>query len=143
MSCYRLPSEHLSHLIDLGAHLGVEGVICAGSYRPICHQDPVDVRFIFDELAATNCTSAGLDPADREFPVPPIRDLLLVELNDIVQALQWVRCYRYQSCEAPNWTTTFAHQYTRRLQSELISRIIARFETQWDYPCPSLTTAAG
>jgi hypothetical protein len=143
MSCYILPSEHLSYLIDLGAHLGVEGIVCAGSYRPICHQDPVDVVFIFDELAATNCSSAGHDPTDREFSVRPIRDLLLVELYDIVQALQWVRCYRYQSCETPNWITTFAYHYTHRLQSELVSRIIAHFETQWDYPCPSLTTAAG
>jgi hypothetical protein len=142
MSCYRLPSEHLKYLIDLGAHLGVEGIVCAGSYRPICHQDPVDVVFIFDELAATNNTSVGLDPADREFPVRPIRDLLLGGLSDIVQALQWVRCYRYQSCETANWTTTFAYHYTHRLQSELISRIIAHFETQWDYPCPSLTEAA-
>jgi hypothetical protein len=143
MSCYLLPSEHLSYLIDLGAHLGVEGIVCAATYRPICHQDPVDVRFIFDELAATNCTSAGLDPADGGFPVRPIDHLALVDVIDIVQALQWVRCYRYQSCETANWTTTFAYHYTRRLQSELVSRIIAHFETQWDFPGPSLTTAAG
>jgi hypothetical protein len=76
-----------------------------------------------------------------EFPVRPIEHLPLVELIDIVQALQWVRCYRYQSCEAPNWTTTFAYHYTHRLQSELISKIVAHFETQWDFPCPSLTNA--
>jgi hypothetical protein len=145
MSCYILPSDHLSYLVDLGARLGVEGIVYAGSYRPICHQDPVDVVFIFDELAATNWASAGHAPADsfvREFPDRPIDHLALVDLIDIVQALQWVRCYRYQSCETTNWTTTFAYHYTRRLQSELISRIIAHFETQWDFPCPRLTKAA-
>ena len=134
MSCYLLPSEHLSYLVDLGAHFGVEGIVCGGEYRPICHHDPVDVAFIFDELAAANRASAGSEPFVDEFPVRPIAYLELVELGEVVQALQWVRCYRYQSCDSPNWTTTFAYHYTYRLQSELIARIIARFETQWDFP---------
>ena len=143
MSCYLLPSDHLSFLVDLGAHLGIEGVVCAGSYRPICHRDPFDVAFIFDELASANWASVGNDPPRPDFPARPIQHLPLAQLIDVVQALQWVRCYRYQSSEAPNWTTTFAYHYTHRLQSELISKIIAHFETQWDYPCATLTKVAG
>jgi hypothetical protein len=142
MSCYLLPSEHLSFLVDLGAHLGVEGALSCGAYRPLCHEDPDDVVFIFEELAAANWASVGHDPHGADFPVRPIEHLSLIELVDLVQALQWVRCYRYQSCEAPNWTTTFAYHYTKRLQNEPIAKIIARFKTQWDYPCARLTNVA-
>ena len=60
-------------------------------------------------------------------------------LAQFAQALQWVRCYQYQSCDDPNWNTTFAYHYTQRLIAELQSKIIACFATTWTYDGPRLT----
>jgi hypothetical protein len=57
----------------------------------------------------------------------------------MAQALQQVRCYQYQSCDCPNWMSTFAYNYSQRLTAELVSKIISRFVTTWDYNGPPLT----
>ena len=72
--------------------------------------------------------------------VPEIRlpQVTFNNLAQFAQALQWVRCYQYQSCDDPNWTTTFAYNYTQRLITELQSKIIACFATSWVYDGPVL-----
>ena len=58
---------------------------------------------------------------------------------DLVQVLQWIRCYEYQSCDDPNWNSTFAYHYTQRLIDELVAKVIACFATTWTYDGPRLT----
>ena len=55
------------------------------------------------------------------------------------QAMQWVRCYQHQSCDDPNWKTTFAYHYTQRLRIELESKVIGCFATSGVYDGPGLT----
>jgi hypothetical protein len=142
MSCYILPNDHIAYLVNLGAHLEIGGVVYDGRYKPLSFALAADRAFVTAELMATNRASAGYQPLAAGVCLATSCAVRLVELVDLVQALQWVRCYRYQSCEAPDWNTTFAYQYTNRLQTELVSRIIARFDTSWEYNGPELTKCA-
>jgi hypothetical protein len=146
MSSFILPLDHIGYLVNLGYQLEIRSV-----YDEHCNlaqrlnlAGSNDRRFVTGELLAANIASilARNGSQHREVSdVPKIAfpELPFTDLNQFVQALQWIRCYQYQSCNAPNWTTTFAYQYTQGLRTELETKIIGCFATSWLYNGASLS----
>ncbi len=144
MSCFILTNDHIGYLVNLGQQLDIRGVTVGENYQSVALYDEHDRRYVTAELLAANRTSVATrynEQVDPVTDVPTIGNptMPLVNLAQFAQALQWVRCYQYQSCEDPNWNTTFAYHYTQRLIAELQSKIIACFATTWTYDGPRLT----
>ena len=144
MSCFIVSNDHIGYLVNLGHQLDIRGVTVGDSYQSLALYDEHDRRYVTAELLAANRTSVATrynEPVGPVTDIPTIANptLRLVNLAQFAQALQWVRCYQYQSCDDPNWTTTFAYHYTERLIDELVSKVIACFATTWTYDGPRLT----
>ncbi len=144
MSAFILPNDHIGYLVNLGQQLHIRGVSIGDNYQSLALYDEHDRRYVTAELLAANRTSVATrynEPASPVADVPEVRNphLSFNNLAQFAQALQWVRCYQYQSCEDPNWNTTFAYHYTQRLITELQSKIIDCFATSWVYDGPALT----
>jgi hypothetical protein len=131
MSSFLFPIDHIGYLVNLGFALDVNAVVTPARYQPLSLSDADDRRYVACELIRANRASVGAPLAAseiREFPCGAIAPALL---SEFVQALQWVRCYQYQSSEAPTWIESFAHAFTERLRDELEVRIISCFRTSW------------
>ena len=144
MSCFILSNDHIGYLVNLGHQLDIRGVVIGDTYQSLALYDEGDRRYVTSELLAANRTSVATrynEPVDPVTDVPTIGNptMRLVNLAQFAQALQWVRCYQYQSCDDPNWNTTFAYHYTERLIDELVAKVIACFATTWTYDGPRLT----
>ena len=144
MSSFILPNDHIAYLVNLGYQLDIRGVTIGDSYQSLALYDEHDRRYVTAELLAANRTSVATryrEPVDPAADVPSVANQKVVfkNLAQFAQALQWVRCYQYQSCDDPNWTTTFAYHYTERLRSELEAKVIECFATSWVYDGPALT----
>ena len=100
--------------------------------------------YVTAELIAANRTSVASRYNEQVVPVTDIPTIAnpkvaFKNLAQFAQALQWVRCYQYQSCEDPNWNTTFAYYYTQRLIAELQAKVSECFATSWTYDGPTVT----
>lgn len=137
MSCFVLPGEHIGFLVDLGMTLEITIVLTPQGYRRLDLGTDAGRFVLGAELMATNRASASArysaleEQADDAVCSGSGRKVALGELNDVVQALQWVRCYEYQSDNPPNWVEGFACSYAAALRAELESRIISFFDTTW------------
>ena len=147
MSAYVLSWDHIGVLVKLGQQLQLRGVQHDDrGYQTLCLSDEHDRSYVAAELMAQCRTSVAYRYREQPVPVtnvPVIRSppTPLVNLAELAQALQWVFCYRYQSCEDPAWPTTFAYPYTERLRVDIETRIIKCFATTWDYDGPGLVDA--
>ena len=144
MSCFIVSNDHIGYLVNLGHELDIRGVAIGVNYQSLALYDEHDRRYVTAELLAANRTSVANrynEPVDPVADVPSVGNptMPLINLAQFAQALQWLRCYQYQSCEDPNWNTTFAYHYTQRLIAELQSKVIACFTTSWVYDGPRLT----
>jgi 5'-3' exonuclease len=146
MSSFILPLDHIGYLVNLGYQLDIHTVYNEHSNvaQRLNLDDETDRRYVTSELMAANNTSVHARYGDQLRHVTDVPEVRLPQvafnnLAQFAQALQWVRCYQYQSCDDPNWTTTFAYNYTQRLITELQSKIIACFATSWVYDGPALT----
>jgi hypothetical protein len=144
VSSFIVDIDHVGYLVNLGQQLDIRGVTIGDTYQTLALYDEHDRRYVTAELIAANRTSVATrynEPVNPVGDVPEIRSprMAFNNLAQFAQALQWVRCYQYQSCDDPNWTTTFAYHYTQRLITELQSKIIACFATSWVYDGPALT----
>jgi hypothetical protein len=133
MSSFLLPMKHIGYLVNLGYALDVRAIVTSAGYWPLSLGDPDDRRYVACELIRANRASAG-----EHHPLDEIQDLAccgqaLDLLSEFVQALQWVRCYQYQSSDASTWNDSFACAFTERLRDELEVRIISCFQTTWVY----------
>jgi hypothetical protein len=148
MSCFQVSNDHIGYLINLGQHLDIRCVVTDDGIVPISLHDEPDRRLVFTELLHANKASVSgrygepIREVGAEVPSISYEALLIYQVAAIVQALQWVRCYEYQSCDNPQWEDTFAYHYTQRLTSELIARIISKFPTSWTYDGPTLAKAS-
>ena len=146
MSCYVVGLDHIGFLVNLGDELGVRSLCHGGANRCLELDEGPDRVFVACALIVENRASVahryGIEPAELVAPQTFRRvPILLSGLREIAQALQWVGCYRYQSCEHPEWRSSFAAAYTERLTAELIRRVIDSFPTTWDYDGPCLAEA--
>lgn len=147
MSAYVLSWDHIAALVNIGYQLDLRGVTVHNGYQTLALHDEHDRSYVAAELMAQNRTSGAHRYREQVIPVtdvpsfrlPPTR---IHDLAGYAQALQWINCYCYQSCEDPGWSTTFACHYTERLRSELEGKIIAAFATSWDYDGPRLVHTA-
>ena len=144
MSSFILPTDHIGYLVNLGYQLDIRGVTIGDGYQSLALYDEYDRRYVTAELMAANRTSVASrysEPVDPVGEVPTVANpkVAFKNLAQFAQALQWLRCYQYQSCDDPNWKTTFAYHYTERLRSELESKVIECFATSWVYDGPALT----
>jgi hypothetical protein len=145
MSAFVLTWDHIGYLVNLGQQLDVRGLSSQNGYEPLNLEDEGCRKMVACELMTANQQSvasryghAAPTSLDQPHIAPPLT--LLITLAQYAQALQWVLCYRYQSCEDATWTTTFAYHYTEALRSELESRIIACFDVTWTYEGPALAS---
>jgi hypothetical protein len=146
MSSFVLPPDHIGYLVNLGYQLDVHAVYNEHSNvaQRLNLDSETDRRFVTGELMAANHSSVYARYGNRlqsvtEIPEIRFPEEALTNLAQLVQALQWIRCYQYQSYDYPEWTTTFAYNYTERLRTELESKIIGCFETRWVYDGLPLT----
>ena len=143
MSAYEVSLDHIGVLVNLGSELRIRALWHAESVRHLDLDDEKDRSAVARALIAQNHTSVlhreGVG-GDAPVSVPPFRRIPVpvASLADLAQALQWVGCYRYQSCEDPGWRSSFASSYTDRLTAELVRRVIGAFPTTWDYEGPAL-----
>lgn len=138
MSAYEVSLDHIGFLVNLGHQLGLRGVLVGDNYQSLYLDDEHDRGYVASKLIAQNRVSVAHRYRTEPLPVleaPKFRGAWtpMRNLAEFAQALQWVFCYRYQSCEDPGWPATFACHYTDRLRVDLESRIIGCFTTTWDY----------
>ena len=145
MSAYVLSWDHIGFLVNLGQQLEIRGVQVGDlGYQSLALYDEHDRSYVAAELMAQCRTSVAYRYREQVIPVTDVPEIRspqtqMRNLAEFAQALQWVACYRYQSCEDPVWPTTFACHYIERLRTELDRRIIACFATTWDYDGCALT----
>ena len=145
MSAYVLSWDHIGVLVNLGQQLDIRGVQVGDlGYQSLALYDEHDRSYVAAELMAQNRTSVAYRYREQVIPVTDVPEIRsphgpMRNLAELAQALQWVACYRYQSCEDPRWPSTFAYHYTERLRTELDRRIISCFATSWDYDGSALT----
>jgi hypothetical protein len=144
MSCFIVSNDQIGYLVNLGYQLDIRGVTLGDTYQSLALYDEHDRRYVTAELIAANRTSVATRYRESVDPVTDVPEVSnpkvsFKNLAQFAQALRWVRCYQYQSCDDPNWTTTFAYHYTQRLTVELVSKIIECFATSWTYDGPKLT----
>ena len=146
MSAYELPIDHLAALVNIGHQLDIRNVYSEHSNltQRLALHDEGDRTYVLTELVCQMTTSVAYRYSEKApliGEVPEVRMTLipLETIADLAQAIQWVRCYQYQSCEDPKWRTTFAHHYTNTLMQELITKIISAYTTSWTYNGPALT----
>ena len=146
MSAYVLSWDHIGFLVNLGQQLEIRGVQVGDlGYQSLALYNEHDRSYVTAELMAQNRTSVAYSYREQVIPVTDVPEIRspqcpMRNLAEFAQALQWVACYRYQSCEDPGWPTTFAYHYTERLRTELDRRIISCFATTWDYDGATLTS---
>ncbi len=146
MSVYEVSADHIGFLVNLGQQLGVSLVPHNGQLKAVALHTIVDRAFVAASLKVQNrasVTFAGQPAKQFTIPVPLQRSVRLVTATDLCQALQWVNCYRYQSCEGPEWNGSFALAFTDRLITELVAKLISMHSTSWEYdgaPCASSGT---
>lgn len=61
-----------------------------------------------------------------------------------LEALQYLSCLEYQSCETPDWETTQAFRLCARLRKNMVGRLLLELGAQrvWDAPSGTTETAA-
>jgi hypothetical protein len=138
MSAYEVSPAHIRYLVDLGRELAIGYIFVERMRHPVDLADQTDRQVVGASLFAVN--RGGTWPPDapeiarlvdtRQNSVSPS----VRSLEDLVQALQWVRSYCYQACRWPDWSTSAACGYTDQLRDNIENRIIRCFETRWDYP---------
>ena len=146
MSAYELPIDHLAALVNIGHQLEIRNVYSEHSNltQRLALHDEGDRTYVLTELVCQMTTSVAYRYSERaplisEVPEIKLTRIPLETIADLAQAIQWVRCYQYQSCEDPKWRTTFAHHYTNTLLQELVTKIISAHTTSWTYNGPALT----
>ena len=146
MSAYELPIDHLAALVNIGHQLDIRNVYSEHSNltQRLALDDEGDRTYVLTELVCQMTTSVAYRYSEKaplisEVPSVKLTRIPLDTIADLAQAIQWVRCYQYQSCEDPKWRTTFAHHYTNTLLQELITKIISAHTTSWTYNGPALT----
>ncbi len=146
MSSFILPADHIGCLVNLGYELNIRAVHNEHSNIAVRLnlENADDRKFVANELIDANinsvCTRYGTLPEHPiQVPCFLLPSVPLTSLEQFAQALQWVRCYQYQSCEGFGWKTTFAYQYTERVRMELETKIISCFATSWVYNGMALT----
>ena len=140
MSAYVLSWDHIGFLVKLGQQLEIRGVqVGTLGYQSLALYDEHDrSSYVAAELMAQCRTSVAYRYREHVIPITDVPEIRspqcpMRNLAEFAQALQWVACYRYQSCEDPGWPKTFAWAYTERVRNELIAKVIACFATTWDY----------
>lgn len=142
MSVYEVSADHIGFLVNLGKQLGVSLVPHNGRLNALALHTTADRAFVAASLKMQNQASVSFRGQPSQQCVILVTQSTVVRLfssTELCQALQWVRCYQYQSCEGPEWQGSFALAYTDRLSTELVSRLIAMHTTSWDYDGPPFT----
>lgn len=98
------------------------------------------MQAIAEELIQTNMDSVLFRYNDDESMISYERENYNQEpirqydgLATIPQVLGAIACYEYQSCERPDWATSWAHDYCQYLRKALCSQLA----TGWEYEKPA------
>ena len=145
MSAFELNWDHIVVMVHIGCLLDIRNIPIDDCLQPLRLSDnDDDRRYLAAELMAQNRTSVAYLyrlPVSPAHDVPSMRTppFSLNGIADLAQAAQWVRCYQNQSCEDPDWNTTFAYHYCQALLRTILSKIIDAHDTTWAHQGPSLT----
>ena len=138
MSAYEVPLDHIGFLVNLGEQFDLWTELFEipdPRGRVACElieANRLSVAARYREVA----TPVTETPKFRTLPVPLDRPI------DIARALRWIACYRYQCGDSPGWPDHAAHHYIDAMIHLLAIRLVAMFETSWDYDGPLLTLSA-
>ena len=139
MSVYEVSADHISYLVSLGRHLRVQILLHNGGLIQLDLGSSIHRTAVAAALREANLLSVGTQDDELREASPDSShvddgEIRTLTASQLCQALQWVTCYRYQSCEWPDWPNSLAHTYTDRLHAELVTKLIALHDTVWDYP---------
>jgi hypothetical protein len=146
MSAMELQKDHLVALVNIGLQLDIRNVY--DEHRNLTRRldlnEEEDRTYVLTELISQMRTSIAYrydEGTPHASPVSAGRaiSIPLRSIGDVAKALQWVRCYEYQSSEGPNWPTSFAQHFTNMLTQALITKVISAHTTSWTYNGPALS----
>lgn len=136
MSAFELPAEHLAALAHVGAVLQVDrrmsldafpdSTVATATQHAVFH-------LLWDQHAAPlRSRAVATGAAAKVPPMPAVRVPLQTDAH-LVQVLQWIRCYEYQSSSDESWRRSAARGYCRALERRVVDELIDRHRPSWVY----------
>lgn len=131
MSAIELPPEHLHALIDAAHRLGISRLVRVdGTVRALDLDTIAGRRAVFATLSSAN-RSFESTPTSTYGSDPPTGTLRLSGPGEVVQVLQWVRCYEYQCAGRSDWLGSDAQNICALLITALLDRLATMFSASW------------
>jgi hypothetical protein len=135
VSAFELPPEHVAALVRAGAALRIGRLppLSFGAEADISSAAGQDV--VFAALWDAHRTALverypTMTPPARPNRAPDVRIAVRADA-DLVQVLQWIRCYEYQTCGGRCWADSFARRYCALLTQAVIDALIDRHAPAW------------
>lgn len=129
MSAFQVSPEHINYLVHACQRYDASGHIYA--YRDYQGR-PDDLG---NMLARVNAESVNARYAHHNDPCAPIpyrwSMRTAVPLSPI-QVIKACDCYRYQSCEHPDWPGSQAEQIIEQLRERAITLLAGYDEAEWE-----------
>lgn len=78
---------------------------------------------------------------EEQAPRMPVVGVSFIADADLVQMLQWIRCFEYQTSGGTRWAVSFARHYCAVLNRAIVDALIERHGPTWVYEPRSRETA--
>ena len=135
MSAFELPPEHVALLVHAGSRLRV-GPLPSPNDEEAAPDLSIASgrRRAFELLWHHHLTALSewcTGTAATGVPAMPSTMVPLRTEADLVQMLQWVRCFEYQTSGATDWPSSWARQYCALLTRAVIDALIDRHDLTW------------
>lgn len=131
MSCFIVSDDHISAIIA-AAHMYVPGAIARlAALRTVTIDDDYTGAgkiLLRENIASFRHRYSNSDPASVQ---STYRYTAPTRYPSVVGALKLIQCYRYQSCEHPQWDGSSADVFTRSLTEALITCLAGYDEAHW------------
>jgi hypothetical protein len=138
MSAFEVSPEHVRVLVQAAAALGVAQLTRSNGSTEQLHLERAEgQQKLFDLLQRQQTRyhepgSVGV----VGLPQPPttsvrLRSSWVAEPAQLVQVLQWVRCYVYQSSSASSWPGSDADAFCTQLIEVVLDRLAKLFDVTW------------
>lgn len=147
MSAFELPPEHIQLLVLAAQDLGVD-CIQKDRHSVECFalKTVEGRRRMFEILRSQNAERTGmslaqpglLDELDASRSPLQLPNLWVLQPKIIVQVLQWLRCYTYQSSQTDSWTESDAQAICSQLFDALLDLLAKHFNACWTVEPPSI-----
>jgi hypothetical protein len=142
MSTFELPIEHLQLLVAAAQRLGITRLPHPNAATLVLALDTFDGRqALLDLLSGANSAAAApLPHAESRSGRGRWPDVRLSKPDEVVQVLQYVRCYEYQCSQHAGWPESNARIFCALLKESLLDRLAAMFKSSWVFEPPTTDT---